>query len=290
MPVTAPADKRFRRAHLKPSRRRGALASRRWRAAVAVIAVGLAVYAGSKAVAVVAGLAVFHIDRINVHGNHRLSNGEVLAMLESLKGRSLLAADLAEWRQTLLNSPWVADASLRRTLPSTVDVVILERAPLGIGRINGSLYLVDDRGVVIDEYGPNYADLDLPIIDGLSSAPGEENSDVYRALLARRLLDALRARNMASQISQIDVSDSRNAVVLLEGDPTLIRLGNERFVERLQSYHELVPALREQVPAIDYVDLRFDERVYVRPARARRPPAAGSKGAPAKGARATQTG
>ena len=29
----------------------------------------------------------------------------------------------------------------------------------------------------------------------------------------------------------------------------------------------MAPALREQVPAIDYVDLRFDERVYVRPAR-----------------------
>jgi cell division septal protein FtsQ len=47
----------------------------------------------------------------------------------------------------------------------------------------------------------------------------------------------------------------------------MIRLGNERFAERLQSYHELAPALREQVPAIDYVDLRFDERVYVRPSR-----------------------
>jgi cell division septal protein FtsQ len=95
---------------------------------------------------------------------------------------------------------------------------------------------------------------------------------------------------MAWQISQIDVSDSRNAVVLLEGDPTLIRLGNERFVERLQSYRELAPALREQVPAIDYVDLRFDERVYVRPARERKTPVAGTKAAPVKSARPTQTG
>ncbi len=153
-----------------------------------------------------------------------------------------------------------------------------------------SLYLVDDRGAVIDEYGPNYADLDLPIIDGLSSAPGEEASDVYRAMLARRLLDALRVRNMASQISQIDVSDSRNAVVLLEGDPTFIRLGNERFVERLQSYHELAPALREHVPAIDYVDLRFDERVYVRPARERRRRRRQQGGAGKERARPTQTG
>ena len=289
MPVTAPADRRFKRAHLKPSRKRGAFTSRRLHTAVAGIVIVLAVYAGYRAVAVVAGLEIFRVDQINVRGNHRLSSGEVLAMLENLRGRSVLTVDLEEWRRSLMSSPWVADASLRRTLPSTVDVVILERAPLGIARINGALFLVDDRGSVIDEYGPNYADLDLPIIDGLSPS-SDGHADLYRALLARRLLDALRVRNMASEISQIDVSDSRNAVVLLEGDPTLIRLGNERFVERLQSYRELAPALRDQVPAIDYVDLRFDERVYVRPARERRTPVAPGKGAPSKSARPTQTG
>jgi len=293
MPVTAPADRRFKRAHLKPARKRGGVASWRWRAAMAAIVVGLTVYAGHRAIAVVAGLEVFHVDHINVRGNQRLSKGEVLAMVQSLRGRSVLSVDLAEWRQALMGSPWIADASLRKSLPSTIDVVILERAPLGIARINGSLYLVDDRGSVIDEYGPNYGDLDLPIIDGLtgdSNADEVEHLDGYRALLARRLLDALRARNMSAQISQIDVSDSRNAVVLLNGDPTLLRLGNERFVERLQSYYELAAALRERVPAIDYVDLRFDERVYVRPARGAQAPPAGAKTAPAKGGRPTQTG
>ena len=293
MRVTAPADRRFRRAHLKPSRKRAGFIRRRWRAGLGICLAAIALYAGQQAFAVIAALEIFHIDQINVRGNHWLSKGEVLAILHDLRGRSILAVDLKDWRRALLNSPWVADASLRRTLPSTVDVVILERAPLGIGRINDSLYLVDDRGDVIDDYGPNYADLDLPIIDGLSTSvtpPGEQSANLYRAQLARRLLDALRAGNMASQISQIDVSDSRNAVVLLDGDPTLIRLGNERFVERLQSYHELAPALRERVPAIDYVDLRFDERVYVRPARERQSQAGGAKRPPVKSGRPTQTG
>lgn len=290
MPVTAPADKRFRRAHLKPARRRTRWRFWRWRAVAATIVVGLAFYSAHRAVAVVVGLKIFHVEHIAIRGNHRLSNGEVLALLHGLRGRSILAVDLEEWRRAVLNSPWVADAAFRRTLPSTVDVTIQERIALGIGRINGGLYLVDDRGAVIDEYGPSYADLDVPIIDGLSSAPGDEASDVYRAMLARSLLDALRVRNMAGQISQIDVSDARNAVVLLEGDPTLIRLGNERFVERLQSYFEMAPALRERVPAIDYVDLRFDKRVYVRPSREGTPPPAGAKSAPAKGGKGTQTG
>lgn len=267
MPITAPADKRFRRAHLRPSRKRAGLLAWHWRAGMAVIVAGLAVYASHRALAVVAGLDMFHVAHINVRGHHRLSKGEILATLQDLRGKSLLQADLTEWRRALLSSPWVADASLRRTLPSTVDVVIVERAPLGIGRIDGMLYLVDDRGEIIDDYGPGYADLDLPVIDGLSSAADAETPNLYRARLARRLLDALRAYNMVSQISQIDVTDARNAVVLLENDATFIRLGDERFVERLQSYHELAPALRSQVPVIDYVDLRFNGRVYVGPAQ-----------------------
>jgi cell division septal protein FtsQ len=290
MPVTAPTDKRFRRAHVKPGRKRSAWPLRYWRAGIAAVVAGLAFQAAHRAVAIVVGLDVFHVEAIVIRGNQRLSNGEVLALLDGLRGRSILSLDLEEWRQAVLNSPWVADAAIRRTLPSTVDVTIHERAPLGIGRIQGALYLVDDRGTVIDHYGPGYADLDLPIIDGLSSAPGEETTDAYRALLARRLLDSLRGRSIAGHISQIDVSDARNAVVLLDGDPTLIRLGNERFVERLQSYFELGPALREQVPAIDYVDLRFDKRVYVRPATPGTAPSARGKTPSSKSGRGTQIG
>jgi cell division septal protein FtsQ len=266
MAVTAPADKRYKRAHLKPARKHAGWIAKRWRVFAVALAVAAGVFVAHRALTSFAGLSVFQVRRIVVHGNRRMSKGEVDALLEGLRGESILTVNLEAWRRNVLNSPWVAEASLRRTLPSSVDVTIQERAPLGIGRINGSLYLVDDRGTVIDDNGPNYADLDLPIIDGLSWIPGDTNPDQSRAALARRLMDALRVRNMSSRVSQIDVSDARNAIVLLDGDPTAIRLGNERFVERLQAYFDLAPALREQVPNIDYVDLRFDERIYVRPA------------------------
>ena len=59
------------------------------------------------------------------------------------------------------------------------------------------------------------------------------------------------------------MSDPRNAVVIVDQDTARVRLGEEQFVERLQSYLELAPTLRERVPAIDYVDLRFGERWVV---------------------------
>lgn len=268
-PVAAPADRRFRRAHLKPSRRR-----RHWRSlvkpAVKSGLVGLliiyGVYRGSS---VVAHARVLQIDRIVVRGNERLSKGEVLAVLSGLRGESLMWTDLDAWRRRLLASPWVRDAALRRSLPSTVEVVVLERQPIGIGRLAGEMYLVDDRGVVIDQYGPQYADLDLPIIDGLSAPPGEGMTDERRAELAARVIAALRAKpDIARRLSQVDVNDVHNASVILAGDPAVIELGDDQFLQRIQSYLELAPTLRERVPDIEYVDLRFDERIYVRPASA----------------------
>jgi cell division septal protein FtsQ len=63
------------------------------------------------------------------------------------------------------------------------------------------------------------------------------------------------------------VTDLHNAVVVLDGDTALLRLGDRDFVERLQQYLDLAPALRERLSGIDSVDLRFDDRLYVRPLR-----------------------
>jgi cell division protein FtsQ len=265
--VAAPADRRFRRAHVKPSHRRW-----NWRplvrwltvSAFLLAALAFGLYRGRT---VIAQMGV--VDQIVVRGNERLSKGEVLAVLNGLRGESLFGTDLDVWRGRLMRSPWVRDAALRRSLPSTVEVVIFERQPIGIGRLNGETYLVDERGAAIDQYGPQYADLDLPIIDGLAALSDDEGSatDIARAELAARLIAAVHARpEMARRLSQIDVTDVHNASVILNGDPAVIYVGEDQFLQRLQQYVELAPTLRERVPDIDYVDLRFDERIYVRPA------------------------
>ena len=266
--VAAPADRRFRRAHVKPARHRRAMRSLLSPAVVAALVAATAVtVVAFRGRALLARSGVLQVEHIVVHGNERLSKGEVLALLDGLRGESLFGADLDVWRRRLTASPWVRDAALRRSLPSTVDVVISERTPAGIGRVGGDMYLVDERGTLIDQYGPQYADLDLPIIDGLAMSADGSAADVARAELASRVIGAVRVKpELAKKVSQVDVTDLHNASVILSGDPAVIFLGDDNFVQRLQSYVDLAPALRERVPSIDYVDLRFDDRVYVRPA------------------------
>jgi cell division septal protein FtsQ len=265
--VLAPADRHFRRPDVRPGRRRR-LGQRLWQAArlsgAALVAAAAVLWVGQA----VLGSSLLDVDRVIVRGNQRLSAADVDALLVDLRGRHILEVNLAQYQRRLLESPWIASVTLWRLLPSTVEVSVIERRPIATARLGDQLYLVDADGVIVDEFGPQYRDLDLPIVDGLMRRPGDGASivDQDRVALTTRLLASLDSRpDLARRLSQVDTTNLHDVVVLLDGDTALLHLGDGQFVERLTRYLELAPALGESFVDIDYVDLRF-ERLFVKAA------------------------
>jgi cell division protein FtsQ len=273
MSVTVPSDRRFRRSQIHATKRRHLRARPILRVLRAVVVLAALIGAGYWVGQAATEMSWLRVQHISVHGNQRVHQGEVLGMLDGLKGTNLLTADLEKWRARLFASAWIAEATLRRRLPGTVDVEIREREPAGLARVGTTLLLIDAGGQVIDEYGPRYADCDLPVIDGLiaDARAVPPTIDRARGQLVFRLLADLRTRpDLAKRVSQVDVQDAHDVHVILDDDPAIIRLGETQFVDRLESYVSLQAELRRNVPDIDYVDLRFGERVYVGPSSATR--------------------
>lgn len=261
--IPAPADKRFRRSDARPIRKRS------WRTAARPAAI-----LATAALLVMVGLmwgantimdaGHFSISSISVHGTAYLAADEVRALVKGIEGQSIFRVKLDEFQLRVVDNPWVSEATLRRVFPSTVDIAITERTPLVLARLNGQLYLVDATGTIIDAAGPQYGAFDLPIVDGLlTDESNGRTADPRRAQLTERLLAELAPRaDLRSRVSQVDVSDPRNAVVLLAGEPAKLYLGDTKFLERLQMYEQTQAGIREHVKAIDYFELRF-ERVFV---------------------------
>jgi cell division septal protein FtsQ len=262
--VSAAADRRFRRSTVKPGKRRS------WQTHLKRF--GLVIAAGVAAVALSLWLGVtlldaplFRIDRVVVLGNHRLASGEVRALLDGINDQSIFHVDLEEFRTRLLDSPWVADAVLWRVFPSTVEVRVTSGRR---SRSRGSTVRLPRR---CDRRhhrfrGPQYREFDLPIVDGLLAddvnGSGTLADPRKIQLVGRLFADLSRRDDLLKRVSQVDVSDPRNAVVLLDGEPARLYLGDRDFLARLQKYEEAAPAVREHVRAIDYYDIRFD-RVFV---------------------------
>lgn len=263
--LPVPTDKRFRRSDVRTGRRRNwrrLLFRAAWLGGGALVAVALIAWLGSVLVAA----PVLKVDRLVVGGNVRVSTAEVESRLQGIRGESVLKVDLEQYRLRLLESRWVSSAELWRVLPSTVQVRITERTPLAVARLHGQLYLVDANGVIIDSFGPQYAQFDLPIVDGLiTDASNGGVVDPARIHLVQRLFREVSAKpDLFRRLSQVDVSDSRNAIVLLEGEPVRLMLGDRDFLGRILRYQAAAPTLRDQVQIGDYYDLRFGDRVFVK--------------------------
>jgi cell division protein FtsQ len=272
--VPSQADRRFRRPDARPTG--GAAFTRLTRRTVALLvlgALGLGLVAyGAR---VVLTSRWFLVRQIAVHGTSRLTPQDVEALVSDLRQENILAVNLARYSKQIGDSPWIAGVTLHRQLPATVVIDVIERVPMVFAHLGDRLFLVDPAGVIIDEVGPQYRDLDLPVVDGLSPAGEAAGSpvDAWRVALVGRFLSALSAAPaLRARVSEIDVADPHDITVQLEGDPTVVKLGDERFVDRLERYLALVPALRRTLANVEYVDVRFDNLFVMPRGRVSAPP------------------
>jgi cell division protein FtsQ len=250
---------------LRPARRTRVRRARRgWlgRTVIALeIVAGLvtAVFVVWTAYAQVMGNRHLRVANVEVRGSRFLSEGEVRELLGPAVGENILSLDIDELKARLRASPWVADATVSRTLPDTLRVEVHERAPLALAEVE-RLYLMDQDGVLIDMYGPRTAGFDLPIVRGLGKVDVEARRE--RAGRAGALLADL--ADLGSEVSEVEVEASGDLRVVLRGDGEVVRLGAPPYRARLLTFLALRKELTERCPDAEYFDLRFRDRIYAK--------------------------
>ena len=203
----------------------------------------------------------FKVSRLNVRGSRFLSGEQIRELLGPAVGENILRLDIELLKSRLRASPWVADATVRRSLPDTLQVEVRERVPLALAEVD-RLYLMDGEGTLIEVYGPRTAEFDLPIVRGLQGI--EEGARRQRAALAGALLDDL--GDLSAEISEVRVEDSGELRVVLRGAGEVLRLGSPPYRGRLLAFFGLRRDLAERCPAAEYFDLRFRDRIYAKQA------------------------
>jgi len=91
--------------------------------------------------------ALFDLRDLTVSGNHRLSAAEVARAAGLTSGTNLLWTSTGGIEAKLEANPWVREAHVSRTLPSALEVRILERTPVAVVS-PGSLLVAGDGTVL----------------------------------------------------------------------------------------------------------------------------------------------
>jgi cell division protein FtsQ len=207
------------------------------------------------------------VARVDVRGSQFLSEGEVRELLGPAVGENILGVDIESLKARLRVSPWVADATVRRNLPDTLQVEIRERVPLALAEVD-RLYLMDGEGELIEIYGPRTASFDLPIVRGLLGIDAASRRD--RAQRAGALLRDL--GELGAEVSEVLVDDSGEIRAVLRGPGEVLRLGTPPYRRKLVSFLGLRKELGERCPDAEYFDLRFRGRIFAKEAGKPEPP------------------
>jgi cell division protein FtsQ len=226
--------------------------------------------------------AGFGVKRVTVTGQLHATDAAITAALGAGPDTMMLGFDTNAAKARLEAVPWIKHAQVMRLLPSTLQVVIEERAPYAVWQNKGQTYVIDTEGVVLaPALREAYASLPLVVGEGA----GKNAAQLFAQLVPFSDLTK-------DVIAAIRVGDRRWTLKLASG--LEIMLPDDNIAEALTSLAKLDDqhgVLKRDIAA---VDLRLLDRVTVRlreTASANQPggateadiPTASTKVAPAKG-------
>lgn len=110
-------------------------------------------------------LGGLEVRQITVTGQKETSDSALVASMGLEPGGSILGVDVGATRERLEALPWVTSATVRKTLPGSLDVTVAEAEAFARWAHEGRVHLVSREGEVLaDEVRPGYER--LPLIAG----------------------------------------------------------------------------------------------------------------------------
>lgn len=209
--------------------------------------------------------SLFALEQIEIQGCERSRQETILALSGTRRGMNLVALDTGHVSRKLEAYPPVRSADVVKRFPRCLLVRIQEREPAVLVGIRDDLFYMDDTGVVFSRVVSRGL-VDLPLITGLDAYPWtpgrrQEGRKIQAALT---LLRTLRNSGLLGRLSEIHVDPSKGLSFYLEAFPVQIRIGWERFRERVVKLERILPLIVEKQRGILSVDLRFDHQVVTR--------------------------
>jgi cell division protein FtsQ len=249
-------------------------AYRRWLLAGAgLLAGGWLVYAGARFILFSPRVALASEDQIEITGNRYVRRALITEKFAPDIGKSILQVPLDTRRTALEAIPWIAQASVERSLPNRLRVELTERIPVAFLRAGNQLTLVDETGVLLDR--PLEGDFHFPVATGFDETMPRPDREKRMRLFVSFMHEIDVAHPGASdQVSEVNLADAQDLRAALAGLPGLedqapvqVHFGDGDFGTKYRLLLDNIAQWRASAGRVESVDLRFSRQVVVNPER-----------------------
>ncbi len=215
----------------------------------------------------------FSITEIELGTLHHVSREQLIEASGLTFGDSLFSADLPEAERRIIRQPWIASVRVRRQLPHTVSIQIVEREPK-IAVELGEVYLADEAGALFKRASGNEAS-GLALVTGIARSRYLGDPSRARAVI-RRAIALDRAWQQSGRSAPIalhheggfDAAAMFTVVFDHHGRKVGARLGtaDASTLDRLQRLTSVLNALdgEKATPELVHLEQRSLDRIAVK--------------------------
>jgi cell division protein FtsQ len=228
----------------------------------------------------------FKTQNLEIAGMQRLTGKQIAQQARVSKGMNILAVNLSMVRKRLMAHPWIAEAEVRREIPSGLYIRVKEHVPLAIVQLDRK-YMINEQGQIFKEWTASDPDR-LPLVSGLqladfkaqakTGAPASpRNHFEARPLEAVMQILALgkQARSILPNRNIKQIRVDREIGITLEAFKQIktIVLGYHNYPLKYAMLKNILNYRKQKrnFPDFDRVDLNNVNRIVVNPVRLKTP-------------------
>jgi len=195
----------------------------------------------------------FPIRKVTVDGDFRyLAPANIRNVVSGAVRGGFFHVDVQHVRETILEEPWVREATVQRLWPDTLHVSIVEQAPVAYW--GESALLNDGADIFVPSkasFPPGLIRLDGPV------GSETETLEAYRHAAAR-------LSPLGLKVTDVSLSERRAQTLRLEDGATIV-LGRRSAADRLERFVAAYQhVLRDNWTRIAVIDLRYTNGFSIR--------------------------
>lgn len=237
-------------------------------AVVLVIAASVGAAWGAKAY--VTKSPRFSVKTIAVEGASKLSPEAIAKAGGVAVGANVFSVDLDQAKRAIEKEPYVAEATVTRKLPNTINIKVVEREAAIIVALEDKLFLATQEGDVFKELAPEDV-YDLPVVTGIKPELAVNDREGL-TLLVRRALDVIDEVNKTSitkryPVQEVHLQVDGTCELIVGREGIAIHLGNPPFKGKLEQADRVLVEIqkRKSNASVIFLDNEANtDRVVVR--------------------------
>ncbi len=206
----------------------------------------------------VAAKKAFTVTEVVFSGNEHLTDGELMSLTGLTGKENLIALSGAKVAAKMAESPWVRSIKVRKEFPGGLHIQVKESEPFALLDMKGRLFIIDERGKMLQELKNS----PVPFLPVISGTPFGKEGVFSEAL---NLVRVIKEKGLMYEKDQIEIIAYKPNELTVKLDGVAIKVGVGDYEDKLMRLMDLEREIKNRKMRVDYIDLRFARRAFVKP-------------------------